>query len=54
MNQMGHKEWAKLSERERQSRLVKLKLKERKLREEGRYDEAAALLGELSLQQQGK
>lgn len=41
MKQMGDAEWAALSERERQIRLVKLKLQEKKLREEGRMDEAA-------------
>ena len=41
MKQMGEKEWAALSEKERQARLVKLKLQERKLREEGKLDEAS-------------
>ena len=41
MKQMGDAQWATLSERERQTRLVKLKLQEKKLREEGRLDEAA-------------
>ena len=40
-------EWAKLSEQERQARLTKLKLMERRLRKEGKYDEAAALLGDM-------
>ncbi|EDV29717.1 uncharacterized protein TRIADDRAFT_52404 [Trichoplax adhaerens] len=44
--QMGDAEWAKLSERERQARLMKLKLEERKLRNEGKFDEVARLLGE--------
>lgn len=44
--QMGAAEWAKLSEQERQARLAKLKLQERRLRQQGRFDDAAALLGE--------
>lgn len=44
--QMGAAEWAKLSEQERQARLTKLKLQERRLRQQGRFDDAAALLGE--------
>ena len=43
--QVGEKEWLKLSEQERQKRLVDLKLKEKQLRKEGRMDEAAQLLG---------
>ena len=44
MKQVGDAEWAALSERERQIRLVKLKLQEKKLREEGRINEAARYL----------
>ena len=44
--QMSDAEWAMLSEQERQARLTKLKLMERMLRKEGKYDEAAALLGD--------
>ena len=40
MKQMGDAEWAALAERERQAKLLKLKLQERKLREDGRFDEA--------------
>lgn len=43
---MGDAEWAKLSERERQARLLKMKLEERKFRNEGKHDEVARLLGE--------
>ncbi|XP_038068700.1 trichohyalin-like isoform X2 [Patiria miniata] len=46
MKQVGEAEWARLSERERQGKLMKLKLQERKMRQEGKYDEAAALLGQ--------
>lgn len=41
MKQMGDAEWAALSERERQAKLLKLKLQERKLRQEGKLDEAS-------------
>lgn len=44
--QMGAADWARLSEQERQARLAKLKLQERRLRQQGRFDDAAALLGE--------
>lgn len=44
--QLGAAEWARLSEQERQTRLAKLKLQERRLRQQGRFDDAAALLGE--------
>lgn len=46
LTQMGEGEWAHLSEKERQLRLMKLKLEERRLRQEGKMDEAAALLGD--------
>ena len=45
MKQMGDAEWAALSERERQAKLLKLKLQERKLRQEGKLDEASRLEG---------
>ena len=41
MKQMGDAEWATLSERERQAKLLKLKLQERRLRQEGKLDEAS-------------
>lgn len=40
----GDAEWRKLSERERQLKLMKLKQQERKLRQENRYDELANIL----------
>jgi len=45
-NILGDAEWAALSERERQQKLMKLKLEERRLRQEGKMDELARLLGE--------
>ncbi|XP_070559138.1 trichohyalin-like isoform X2 [Ptychodera flava] len=46
MKQLGEAEWANLTEKERQAQLMKMKLEEKRLRQEGKYDEAAALLGE--------
>ena len=54
MKQCGEAEWAALSERERQARLVKLRREEKRLRREGKVDEAAALLGDLKDQEQGR
>lgn len=45
-NFLGDAEWAALSEQERQKRLVKLKLEERRLRKEGQADDLQRLLGE--------
>ena len=53
MKQCGEAEWAALSERERQARLVKLRREEKRLRREGKVDEAAALLGDLKDQEEG-
>ena len=41
---IGNAQWQKLSEQERQLRLMKLKQQERKLRQENRYDELANIL----------
>lgn len=46
MKQYSQAEWDKLSEQERQNRLAKLKLLEKKLRHEGKFDELAKLLGD--------
>lgn len=43
--QLGEDEWRRLSEKERQRLLMEMKLKERRLRREGRLDELNALLG---------
>lgn len=40
INELGAAEWEKLSERERQSKIVKIRLQEKKLREQGKMDEA--------------
>ena len=42
----GDAQWATLSEQERQKKLVKLKLEERRMRKEGQMDELQRLLGE--------
>lgn len=42
---MGEAEWMRLSERERQMKLLELKLKEKRLREQGLWDDAMDLLG---------
>nr|XP_006823325.1 PREDICTED: trichohyalin-like [Saccoglossus kowalevskii] len=46
MRQFSETQWAKMSEKERQAKLMKLKLEEKRLRREGKFDEAAALLGD--------
>ncbi|XP_074646022.1 uncharacterized protein LOC141902273 [Tubulanus polymorphus] len=47
MQQAGDTEWNRLSEKERQARLIKLKLEEKKLRHEGREDEAVSLISNM-------
>ncbi|KAF6016773.1 hypothetical protein EB796_024906 [Bugula neritina] len=44
--QVGEAEWSRLSEEERQRRLLDIKFKERQLRKEGRIDEANNLIHE--------
>eukprot|EP00111_Clytia_hemisphaerica_P002852 TCONS_00008039-protein len=46
MNQFGKSEWDRLSEQERQNQLAKMRMLEKKLRREGKYDELAKLLGD--------
>ena len=45
MKQHGEREWAEMSEKQRQKKLIELKLKERQLRKEGKLDEIANLIG---------
>ncbi|XP_063400098.1 trichohyalin-like isoform X3 [Mytilus trossulus] len=45
MKQLGETEWNRLSELERQKKLAELKLKERQLRRDGKYDEVANIIG---------
>merc|ERR1712154_608430 len=46
IKQMGETDWNRLSELERQKKLVQLKIDEKRLRKEGKLDEVAALLGQ--------
>ena len=46
----GEAEWSRLTERERQRRLVTLKREAKRLKCEGRNDELAALMGGLEEQ----
>ena len=45
--QVGEDEWSKLSEKEKQKRIIELKMKEKKLRQEGKNDEVIDLYGKL-------
>ena len=54
MKQVGEQEWAAMSEKERQARLVKLKLQEKKLREEGKMDEVTRCVGRGTGQGEGR
>lgn len=40
MYELGTAEWGKLSERERQAKILKIRLQEKRLRQEGKIDEA--------------
>lgn len=46
MTQYGKAEWNKMSEQERQKQLARMKLLEKKLRKEGKYDKLAKLFGD--------
>lgn len=43
--QLGESEWQRMSELERQKKMMELKLKERQLRREGKFDEISQILG---------
>ena len=53
ISQIGEADWAAMSEKERQARIMKLRLQERKLRQEGKIDEATALLTQGIKNQEG-
>ena len=53
MKKLGEKEWAALTERERQRRIMQIKKKEKKLRREGKHDELAHLFHSLAVTEQG-
>ena len=44
MNELGAAVWGELSERERQAKILKIRLQEKRLRQEGRIDEANRLV----------
>lgn len=46
MNQYGKSEWDRLSEQERQNQLARMRMLEKKLRREGKYDELSKLFGD--------
>lgn len=54
MNQMGEAQWAELSEKQRQQKLMEIKMKERQLRDEGKLDEARELINHLLKSEQGE
>jgi hypothetical protein len=54
MQHHGEAEWKRMSELERQRRLVEMKRKERQLRSEGKMDEVDILLGQYLKHKQGK
>ncbi|GFS04525.1 trichohyalin-like [Elysia marginata] len=45
IREMGEADWSRLSDLERQKKLLELKMRERRLRREGKMDELAGLLG---------
>ena len=53
MKEYGELEWARLSEKQRQQMLVRQKLKERKLRREGKFDEIEAMLAGVKETEEG-
>ena len=53
MKQIGADEWNRLSERDRQRHLVRIRVEERRLRQEGRVDEVAVMLEQHLHNQQG-
>ncbi|XP_060082221.1 trichohyalin-like [Ylistrum balloti] len=46
IKQLGEADWKLMSEKERQKKLMELKLKERQLRRDGKFDELARILGD--------
>ena len=54
MNELGAAVWEKLSERERQAKILKIRLQEKRLRQEGKIDEANRSVNMNKLQKLGK
>ncbi|XP_076812765.1 uncharacterized protein LOC143459471 isoform X1 [Clavelina lepadiformis] len=46
MRELGEENWRRMSERERQKKLMQMKMEEMRLRKEGKMDELARLLGD--------
>ena len=53
MKQYGEKEWAEMSEKERQMKMIGLRLEHRRLQQEEKHDEATALIKQLLGDQKG-
>ena len=53
IQKFGESEWMKIAEEERQRRITQIKIKERKLRLEGREDEIKKLFDHLSIRDEG-
>ena len=45
MKEHGEREWAEMSEKQRQKKLIELKVKERRLRKEGKMWDIANIIG---------
>ena len=45
MKEYGEREWAEMTEKQRQKKLIELKVKERQLRKEGKMLEIANIIG---------
>ena len=53
MKKLGESEWLRLSEKERQNRIVQIKKKEINLRLQGRYDEIHKMFEFLQINETG-
>lgn len=54
MKQYSEQEWAQMSEKQRQHMIARQKLKEKKLRRQGKYEEIEAMLAGVKDLQAGK
>ena len=54
IKQMGEADWNRLSDLERQKKLLQIKMEEKRLRKEGKLDEVAALLGQFLDESEGE
>ena len=53
LKKLGENQWAALSEKERQKRIMQIKQREKKLRRQGKHDELAKLFENLAVTEQG-